>query len=483
MIGLEEKLNDNYIKWQNRAYIYEKVDGMFRATTYGAFLDRSRKLAAHLLSLQLAEQPVMIYGDNSTKLMVADFAVLNYVGVSVCVSKEWKAADLLRAIRLLGIPCVIYGAEKKEVIDRVREALPGLIYISMDSMEEICNDTEMSGELEPREEHLCCKIVFSSGTTANPKAVMLSKKNVFAGMESLYRRCPFNEGDVDYLFLPLSHTYGGIYNFLYSLVFGFSIYLCSNVTNMAGEILEVNPTLFCAVPAIYRKFYEGYGSNIYKAFGSRIQYLFCGGAYFEEEIRKAYKDSGLNIMEAYALSETASTFAIQYPGDPDCQSVGTIAEDIEARIWEPDEKGMGEIVVKGDNVFMGYAGDREQTLRAFTEDGYFKTGDMGYILPDERNGGYKLYITGRKKRILIGENGQNVDPAHIENLICKKNPNISKALVYMQENKLCCHIYLFKQGSRDWDVFFTELNDTLPKYEQIRQYDIAVDSVEKRLKQ
>lgn len=488
MYRLEEKLNDNYTKWRDRDYIYEKRDGVFKAITYGAFWDHVRSLAVYLKSFGLAGKRIMIYGDNSAQLMVADLAALYYVGVSVCVSKEWKESDLLRAIKLLDIPCIIYGEEKKEIICKVREEMPELLYISMDSFGEIYEkmkeyEVEHVGKLEPREAHLCCKIVFSSGTTANPKAVMLSKKNVFAGLESLYRRCPFNEKDVDYLFLPLSHTYGGIYNFLYSLVFGFSIYLCSNVAGMAQEILEVNPTLFCGVPAIYRKFYEGYGEHIHRAFGSRMQYLFCGGAYFEENIRKVYKDSGLNIMEAYALSETASTFAIQYPGDPDCRSVGTIAEDIEARILEPDEKGIGEIVVKGENVFLGYAGDPQQTASAFTGDGFFRTGDLGYIMPDERNGGYKLYITGRKKKVLIGENGENIDPARIERLICEKNPNVNKALVYMQDNKLGCHIYLLEPENRDWAAFFEELNDALPKYEQIRQYDIVLDSVEKRWKQ
>ncbi len=480
LIGIEQVLENNYQRWKEKEHIYEKVGGTYQAITYGDFFECVNGLAEYLLAQGMWNKNIMIYGENSTNLMIADFAVLNYVGVSVCVSKEWKAEELKQTIRFLDISCVIYSEEKAEIIKEVVEEFPALTYISMAFFQEISPKTEKP---IPREETLCCKIVFSSGTTSNPKAVMLSKKNLFAGVASLYQRCPFDETDVDYLFLPLSHTYGGIYNFLYSLIFGFSIYLCSDISKMGQEILEVNPTLFCGVPAIYKRFYENDGEKINQAFGNRIQYLFCGGAYFEEHMRKAFKESGLNLMEAYALSETASTFAIQYPYDSDISSVGTVAEDIEVKIINPNRSGIGEIVVKGDNVFLGYAKNQALTESVFTPDGYFKTGDLGYLEVDEKHGGYKLFVTGRIKRLLVGANGENIDPEHIEKLIYEKDTNISKALLYMQEGRLGCHIYLKVPKNHNWETFFEEINAILPSYEKIKQYDIQTDSIEKRMKQ
>lgn len=479
MINFEQCLQDNCGKWKDREYVFEKKEGCFQAVSYGDFLDNVRGFAKHLLSLGLTGKNIMVYGENSSAYMVADLAVLQYVGVSVCVSKEWQGGEVLRAIELLDVACVIYGPEKKDIMEEVAEQYPDILMISMD---DVCG-LQKEVELVPQDNDICCKIVFSSGTTAMPKAVMLSKRNLFAGLDSLYKRCPFNEEDVDYLFLPLSHTYAGIYNFLYSLVFGFQIYLCSGMKELAGELLEVNPTLFCGVPVVYRRLYEAYGSKLSSAFGNRIKYLFCGGAYFPEEIRQAYKDAGLNMMEAYALSETASTFAIQYPYDPDVKTAGTVAEDIEVKVLEPDENGVGEIVVKGDNVFLGYAKEEEITASVFTEDGFFKTGDLGYLLPDEEHGSSRLYITGRKKKVLIGENGENIEPTHIEKLICEKNSNINKALLYVHDGKIGCHVYLKNMENRDWDVFFEEVNKELSRYERIRQFDVMVDSVEKRLKQ
>ncbi len=475
----QEILETNFQKWKDRDYIFEKKDGVYHATTYGDFLNKSHILAEYLLRKGLLGKSVMLYGNNSSKLMMADLAVLEYVGVSVWVSKEWLEPDIDAAVELLDIACIIYGEEKRECVEAVAGKHPELLCISTLEFDEIFQQGKYSLlPCKPRDWEECCKIVFSSGTTAAPKAVMLSKKNIFAGLEPLYQRCPFHEGDVDYLFLPLSHTYGGIYNFLYSLVFGFSIYLCSDIAGMAQEILEVNPTLFCGVPAIYRRFYEGYGSNIGKAFGNRIQYLFCGGANFDQEIRKAYKESGLNMMEAYALSETASTFAIQYPNDSDVECAGTVAENLDVKITES-----GEIVVKGDNVFLGYAKRPELTKASFTEDGYFKTGDLGYLKPDEVHGGQKLYITGRCKKQLIGENGEIVEPEHIEVLICRENANINKALLYVKDGRIGCHVYVKESEDRNWDVFFERINSKLPGYERIRFYDVIVDSVEKRLKQ
>lgn len=474
MIQFDKILEDNYEKWKDKGFVYEKVNGKYEGRSYGDFIDNAYNIANYLISKGYFEKPIMIYGNNSTNLMMADLAIFNYVGTSVWVSKELMCEGLLRVVKQLGIECVIYGEEKYEIMKELVSKVPDLVCISS---KEIGNIPHSEKKCIPTEPEKCCKIVYSSGTTSNPKAVMLSKKNIFAGIDSLYRRCKFNENDVDYLFLPLSHTYGSIYNFIYGLVFGYSIYLCSDVSNIGQEILEVNPSIFCGVPVIYRKFYENYGEKIGIGFGNRIKYLFCGGAHFDEDIRRAYKESGLNMMEAYGLSETASTFSIQYPEDMNVKSVGRIAEDIEVKIINPDENGIGEIVVKGENVFLGYAGNPELTASVFTEDGYFKTGDLGYIIEND------LYITGRIKKVLVGENGENIEPGPIEKLIGAADTNINKALLYIQEGKLACRLYINQQKNRNWDEFFADINSKLTKPEKIKSFEIVIDSVEKRLKQ
>ena len=128
--------------------------------------------------------------------------------------------------------------------------------------------------------------------------------------------------------------------------------------------------------------------------------MFCGGAFFDREIKKYYKDVGLPIMEAYALTETSSSFAIEYKNSEDLESSGTIFEDIDVRIDNPNEDGVGDIVVKGENVFIGYVNNENLTKKVFNKDGYFITGDLGCIIEN------RLHLKGRKDTVLIGDNGE-----------------------------------------------------------------------------
>lgn len=197
-------------------------------------------------------------------------------------------------------------------------------------------------------------------------------------------------------------------------------------------------------------------------------------ACFDENIRKEYKNSGLNMMEAYALSETSSIFSIQYSNSPDVKSVGTIFENIDVKVINPDENGCGELAVKEDNVFLGYYGNEKATKEAFDEDGYFLTGDLGYI--DENN---ELYLIGRKKRMILTENGENVDPEEIERLI-RQRAEISKVKVYEEGGIIKAAIYVFQDI--DIKTVIESVNQTLPKYKQVKEFNLIRDSIETRLK-
>ncbi|MBQ8300251.1 MAG: AMP-binding protein [Clostridia bacterium] len=485
MIKIEELLKSDYQKWKSRDYIFEKKNEKYESITFGNFVEKVVYLADYLIDKNLKDKKIIIFSENSINWMISDVAIMSYVGESVTVSKEWKYEELKEVLNFLDISCIIYSDTKKDVIEKIKLEFPDMIYICMQSDfktifekgQELNSKKFDMFDFEPKEINSCSKIIFTSGTTSSPKAVMLSLKNIFSGYESLKRRVLFDENDVCYLFLPLTHTYGNIYNFIFSLISGYTIYLASSTENISKELLEVNPTIFCAVPLIYVKMYEGYKDNIDKAFGTRIKYLFCGGAHFDETIRKIYKDKKLNIMEAYALSETSSSFSIEYPYTDDTRSVGTIFEDIDVKILNPDENGNGEIAVKGDNVFLGYANNQELTNRVFTQNGYFLTGDIGYIKDK------KLYITGRKKNVIIGTNGENISPEILEKKIKELSPNINSVKIFLDKDVLSCYVYIRENDNADWDKVFEQFNKNIPKYEVIKKYEIIVDSVDKRLKQ
>ena len=464
---LKRIIKNNYKKYYDKEYIFEKVNDKYKAITYGIFIENSLGIANYLIENGYKNKKIMIISENSTKLMELDLAVTFYVGVSAIVSKEWKEKDLLLGIKELNPDCLIYSENYKDIIKNIN-----IKTIPINKIKTAFNKELLDLPIKSKEK--LAKIVFSSGTTGKSKAVKLSLKNMFAGYDNLLRRCPITSDDSAYLFLPLNHTYGEIYNFMYSLIGGFQIYLASSTKNIGKELLETNPTIFCGVPLIYNNLLESYQDNIDKAFGKNIKWLFCGGAPISKETRKIYKDKGLCLMQAYALSETASSLTIAYPWTDDLESVGEIFEDIDVKIANKDKDGIGEIIVKGDNVFLGYT-DPELTKKVFDKNGYFYTGDLGYIKNN------KIYLKGRKKKMLLTSNGENVDMASIENNIKNKSKNIEDVKAFIKNDKIAVNIYVTEND--DYERIINDYNDEVPKYEKVSSFEIYKDSLDVRLKQ
>jgi long-subunit acyl-CoA synthetase (AMP-forming) len=403
--------------------------------------------------------------------MEFDLAVTFYVGVSAVVSKEWKLNDLLNGIDELKADLIIYSSRYEELIKEVKKSKK-IDTILMNSVKPKFSEELL--DMTIKNQNKVAKIVFSSGTTGKSKAVMLSLKNIFAGYASLNRRCNLSHKDSAYLFLPLNHTYAAVYNFMYSLVGGYSLYLASSTQNIGRELLESNPTVFCAVPLVFNNLLAVYKDNINMAFGKNIKYLFCGGAPIAKETRQIFKDKGLFLMQAYALSETSSSLCIAYPGDDDLESVGTIFEDMDVKVDNPDKDGVGEIIVKGESVFLGYT-DKSLTKRVFDDKGYFHTGDLGYIKNN------KIFLKGRKKKMLLSSNGENIMAESIEEGIKKLDSNIKDVKAYIKNDKLACDIYV--TCDIDADKIVETYNKDVPKYERVEIYSVIKDSIDVRLKQ
>jgi len=471
-MNINNIIKEVYNKWENKEYVFEKINNEYRGITYGEFIKRTTNLAKKLIVCGLKDKRIIIFGKNSIDYMISDLAVLAYVGISVNINFQTTDNELKEIIKTMEIDGVLYDNAKKETIDLIKAEYKNIKFICMQDEINYSDNCGIDFEFEDKDINKCSKIVFSSGTTSNPKGIMLSLKNIFAGWESLKRRALLKEDDVVYLFLPLHHTYGNIYNFLYSLLSGLSIYLCSRIENILQELQEVNPTVFCAVPLIYKKIYFENRDNLQTAFGKNIKYLFCGGTQLDVEIRKYYKQIGLPMMDAYALTETASSFSIEYLNNDDYESAGTIFEDIDVKIINKDENGIGDIVVKGDNVFLGYANNEKLTLSVFTDDGYFITGDYGYIKDN------KLYIKGRRDTVLIGDNGENIYPKEIEFKLKKICDNIIKVKCFLADGKLNCNIYIKKELNINIEEVIKRYNEQVVKKDKIYKfYEYDVEKI------
>ena len=465
-------IKNNSKKFKNQDYIFEKKDGKYQPHSYNEFCQDVLKVAALLQKTHKKDDRIVICANNSYKYMVVDAAIMGYTCISVTVSKEWSCYDLANTIRIIEPKTIIYSRDKEKDINELKIQYPNINYIIIENM--------IPSELEKLDENRiqlrdACKIVFSSGTTGLPKGVVLSQENIFDSFDNVLKRAPFDDTDVDYLFLPLNHTYGGIWNFLLSVYTGMKLYLCSDTKLMFQEIQEVKPTIFCAVPLIFERLYETSIKNNLEPLmllGGNVKYIFCGGAYHKPEIRKYLKEHGLNILEAYGLTETSSLISLEYSNKTDYESVGTILENSNVIIDNPNEDGIGEILVKGNNVFIKYYNNEYETNKAKDEKGFFHTGDLGYIIDNN------LYLKGRKKRVIIFPNGENVYPDNIELLF--DDDNISKVKVFDKNGIIFATIYV--KEKQDYKEYINSINKKLPKFSQIQDYEVLIDNIAVRLK-
>lgn len=463
----------NAERFGNDPYIYEKCEGRFVSHSHREFFGDVRRLSGYLQAQGLTHKKIAIYAGNSYEYMVADMAIMGFVGVCVTLSKAWGAYDVGNALGFLGVDALLYSEDKADTVSVLKEKHPNILFLPIENVTKV-------GEYEPKENlidtNACCKIIFSSGTTGMPKAVMLSQKNMFVNNENLYRRSPMDHSDVVYLFLPLHHTYASIANFLYSLISGISIYLCGDLDNMIAEIGEVKPTLFSAVPLIYEKLYaacKDIGASPNSLLGGKIKYAFSGGAHMAPEIKKFFASGGVCLLDSYGLTETSTLVAVEYPNTDDFDSSGTVFENLSVKIDSPDENGIGEILVRGENICMGYYGNDALNRTAFDKDGYFHTGDLGRLEEG------KIYVVGRKKRVIVRSNGENVYPENIETLF-KEYPAVRQAKVYEKDGVLFATLYVSENEGAD--AMVAAVNEKLPTFSKIKAYEVYLDSLGTRMK-
>jgi long-chain acyl-CoA synthetase len=270
-------------------------------------------------------------------------------------------------------------------------------------------------------------MLYTSGTSGNPKGVPLTHRNVGVnGLDWLKcNRTVVNEGMVDLLWLPMSHIFGFGEACLGNSL-GFTTYLADPRT-VIDKLPEVRPHVFMSVPSVWEKLATMSGGDAKKladVTGGNLKFCLSGGAGLKREVKELFHASGVLIIEGYGLTETSPTLTLNRPDAFRFDSVGKPLPSIELKLAED-----GEILARGPSVFLGYHKDANATAEAFTEDGWFKTGDVGRFTDD----GF-LQIVDRKKDILVTAGGKNVPPANIEQRFAD-DPFLAHVVVYGDAKK------------------------------------------------
>ncbi len=439
-------------KYRGRPVFYSRADDGWRSQNWEELEEQVHDLACALLAKGLTrDASVAILAGNIPEWTVADIAAIAAGGIGTGIYPTSSAEQCAFIIDHSDAEFVF--VDTAEQLEKVLSAGGNLSKVK----EIICLEKNISSGLEAkvifyadllefgrakRPEFLSrveelgagaapddiAIMVYTSGTTGEPKGAMLSHKYILNSVESLRRSVSIFDTDVSFSYLPGCHVaerISGIYNRLYN---GTSVYFVDDLAKLYGYMLEVKPTVFASLPRFFEKIHaaiaakhgtENVDPQIVKDhFGGRVRLLTSGGAPLPFEIAQFFADAGVPILQAYGLTENICV-AFNRADDLKFGTVGKPMPMCEAKI-----AGDGEIQVKSEMMFSGYYKEPEKTAEMFDVDGWLKTGDLGMLDAD----GF-LRITGRKKEIIVLSNGKNVAPALLENFV-KENHLISQAFIY-----------------------------------------------------
>lgn len=491
-------------KYGDRQFIWSKWQtNEFKPHTYNEFYSDVQTFAAYLLESGFADKNIMIFSENSYYWLVASIAISGYVGTSVGVNKDWQDYDLANALKTVDTKIIIYSEKNKSIIEKISLVFKKIKYLQIDEIEKIISERKSlikNNDKKLLSDHIksadkICQIIFTTGSSGLPKAVPLAYQNMEICMRTMTpSRLPLGEYDTQFLFLPMSHIFG-IMTAIYSFRLGMGLYICSDTSKIVDEMKEAKPTFLCAVPLFFERVYSKLDKKsldkikkiskittplskigidlrrilfkkLYNALGGKLKHIVCGAATLDEKVKQLFLDIGINFVEAYGMSETCAFITMEKFGNQAPRSVGQVFDEITYKLIDVDHFGQGEIIVKGPNVFQGYyVGDSIKKLAA-DEDGFFHTGDLGRF--DDKG---RLFLTGRKKRLILTSNGENVSPDEMEKHF-SEHLAIKRVKIYSIENQIAITIFAGGKEKRN-DVklrlIISHVNHSLPKFKRVRK--------------
>ena len=324
--------------------------------------------------------------------------------------------------------------------------------------------TEKIERKTPKPEDIA-SIIYTSGTSGKSKGVILTHNNITSNLQMIYKLYPVDQNDVFLSILPLSHAYECTIGMLYPMTEGSSVYYLNGAPTpslLMPALKKVRPSIMLSVPLIVEKIYKNKvrpmftknwpmqliysigpirrvlhmiaGKKLVEMFGGRLRFFGIGGAKLDASVERFLKDAKFPYAIGYGLTECSPLLAGAVGKFP-LQTTGPILKEMEVRIANPNNKGIGEIQVKGDNVMQGYYKDPQRTEEAFTPDGWFRTKDLGKL---DRNG--NIFIKGRVDNMLLGANGENIYPEEIESII-RENDFVLECIVIRKNDKMVAKVY------------------------------------------
>ena len=504
--------------------------GQYKTYTHNEIRDMINYLGTALISLGLKGKRIGVIGENRYEWELAYLSVVCGVGIVVPMDKSLPANELEEVIERSEVEAIFYSKKYEETIKKIKYSEKNKLkhLISMDTdihdegiysekeliekgkeMLDSGNKEYINAKINPEEMRI---MLFTSGTTSKSKVVALSHKNLISNVMDYASVVDVNSDDRILSFLPLHHVYECTVGMLVSLYVGAERAFCDGIRHIVENLNEYKITYAAFVPAIYELMYKNIWKMIEKKgkveetkelmqeykdksmqekkevfkeihdmYGGCIKLFITGAAALDKEVIETFRNWGLNLCQAYGLTETSPIIGIETNEYHRVGSIGRPIPHVEARIDEADDDGVGELVVKGPNVMLGYYNNKKAT-DSVMEDGWFHTGDLARIDED----GY-IFICGRKKSVIVLKNGKNIYPEEMEGLV-NKIEGVKESFIFGKQqtddkDNIKIHVKIvfdkdiMKEAykvEKEEDIYrvltekIKEVNSVMPKYKAIR---------------
>ena len=498
LMDLAEKEDGDKIAFE---YRNEKDKSKIEAITYKEFQYDTYYLGTALLQLGINKNHIAVIGENSYKWLTVYLTVLKSDSVLVPIDRELPEKDIINILKSSDSEVLFYAGKYEKYIEKFKKELPNIKYfIDFDRNENLENvlsykkimdlgkeryeaGDKSYASIEHKDTNILKLLVYTSGTTGDPKGVMLTEHNL---VSCVYYGLQVAEIKTKCLsVLPYHHTYEAVAGILVALHKHATICINDSLKNVLKNLQLYKPDYIYLVPAFTEVFYKNiWGTakkegkeaglkfliklsnvlrkmgidlrgklfkSIHSAFGGNLKEIICGGAPIRPEIGKFFNDIGVMLLNGYGITECSPLVSVNRPKFNDSSTVGVILPCCEVKIENPNDEGDGEIWVKGDIVMIGYYKDKERTDKVL-KDGWFNTEDYGKV--NEKG---QLVINGRKKNVIVLTNGKNVYPEEIENYILRI-PYVEETIVKSvkndigQEVALCAEVYLNSDKVKELEI-------------------------------
>ncbi|PID57662.1 MAG: AMP-dependent synthetase [Ignavibacteriae bacterium] len=474
--SIQDMIMQSCDKYSTKLALEDLQNYPINKLTYGELKDNIIKFGIALQNLGLKERThIALIGDNRVQWSISYLTLMSFNYVIVPIDKNLSVSEVLNIIHESDAEAIIFSdnfsnifSENKSILKKVK------VFINMDTeckeenfldMKKIIENSSLEKAviLPKINPDKLAEIIFTSGSLGRAKGVMLSQKNLAANLMDMVSMLMMYPEDRFLSVLPIHHTYECTCGMLCPMYSGSSIHYSRSLKTIAEDMKRVRPTMVLGVPLLFDKIFKkvmkaikedkkkaflvpklvkitnltkkfGFGElkkkvfkELQERFGGAIRIFIVGGAAADPEVAEGLQGFGFNFLQGYGLTETSPILALNNLEHFKNDAAGLPLPSVELKIVNPDGSGIGEIYAKGNNVMLGYYKNEEETKNAF-EDGWFKTGDIGYFDQDNF-----LHIAGRKKNVIISKSGKNVFPEEIEDQL-NHSEYIQESLVYGAKN-------------------------------------------------